>query len=35
MRGVLSATFGSKTQKALEATLVKLKAAAESDAASS
>lgn len=31
VRGVLSATFGSKTQKALEATLVKLKAAAETD----
>ncbi len=31
VRGVLSATFGAKTQKALEATLVKLKAAAEAD----
>lgn len=29
----LSATFGSKTQKAIEATLVKLKTAAEADAA--
>ena len=31
MRATLSASFGSKTQKALEATLVKLKAAAEAD----
>ena len=33
MRGVLAVTFGAKTQKALEATLVKLKAAAETDTA--
>ncbi len=32
VRAVLSATFGSKTQKSLEGTLVKLKAAAEGDA---
>ena len=31
LRATLSASFGSKTQKALEATLVKLKAAAEAD----
>ena len=31
VRGVLSATFGSKTQKAIEGTLVKLKSAAEAD----
>ncbi len=31
VRGVLSATFGAKTQKAIEGTLVKLKAAAEAD----
>lgn len=30
-RGVLAVTFGAKTQKSLEATLVKLKAAAEAD----
>ena len=33
VRGVLSVAFGSKTQKALEGTMVKLKAAAEADAA--
>lgn len=33
VRAVLAVTFGSKTQKAIEGTLVKLKAAAESDAA--
>lgn len=32
-RALLSTLFGDKTQKAIEATLVKLKAAAESDAA--
>lgn len=32
-RAVLSTLFGDKTQKAIEATLVKLKAAAEADAA--
>lgn len=33
VRGVLSAAFGAKTQKAIEGTLANLKAAAESDAA--
>ncbi|CAN5419596.1 hypothetical protein BH09ACT12_BH09ACT12_14740 [soil metagenome] len=32
VRGVLAVAFGSKTQQSLENTLVKLKAAAESDA---
>lgn len=35
VRSVLSVAFGARTQKALDATLVKLKAAAESDAAAS
>ncbi|MGA8846232.1 MAG: hypothetical protein WB471_06420, partial [Nocardioides sp.] len=31
LRGVLSSTFGSKTQQGIEDTLVKLKSAAETD----